>query len=650
MDAKCLVGLLAVAGAAFAGGYVVGSGGAPTTPAQLAVGAEADHVEPQAPPGGELRASRPSLAPATAESALVPAALSEALAALPRLDVPPGDQTLDVVVRTDEGGPLPGVEIRVLPAVPKSLQWPEGTSVEQQSQAPVAVQVMYLLNAVRWRTEGLCVATTNGEGRCRFERMHDVEHTVTGELLGWSIEPPPGGSSAFRPGAPVELTAKPRSGILLDVRLPDGTVPEHATVLFRKSRRVRLKRWTAASPLVEVDPDTYELEVRAGEASELSSVSQSVTIERGATGTTLRVDLVERPTLRLLVSLDPTERVGMLTARWVRISAGSPLDARVLEQVGSPRILTGRLGATFKYAESGLQAGHYVLGVYRGSSKTPAHVQGVDIGPGLTDIEIQLPLPERSTYAVLRVQGPDGQPLSPLEFETRFQKKGWSGTSSGVPYIERPDGEYWVFHQYVDGSQEGGRFSITVEHRDLGSRVVTYAPGEVVDQEVRFDEPGIVDVSVPGVARYGLGERVRVWLGRPDARRREARLGRTVAGDGSARITHLQPGTYTARLLISYGEDDTLAIEAGEVDVRSGGQAIQLDLPSLHDVVFVGLGVRASLKRFAGEGNEYDSIAVGPITGRRAELTGLPAGRYELRTGLKTVPFTLPGPSLVRVE
>ncbi|MEZ6010046.1 MAG: hypothetical protein R3F05_20115 [Planctomycetota bacterium] len=590
------------------------------------------------------------MATAPGERALAPVALSKALADLPPLEVPPGDQTLDVLVRSDRGEPVPGVEIRLLPAVPKSLRWPDGTTWEQQCQAPLAVQVMYFMNAVRWQTEGRRVATTDGEGRCRFERTHDVEHTLTAELQGWNIKPPRAGSSSFRPGALAEFTATPLSGLLLDLRGPDGIAPERATVVFKTGRAEWTRRWTAASPLVEVPPDTYELEVKAGEAEELRSEPRSVTVGRGEGGTTLRVDLVERPTLRLRITFDPTEKVGLLRVAWSRLPEGVPVDANVLASVRRPEMLHQRVGSTFQHVEHGLEAGRYVLGVYRGYAKTPALVQGMTVGPGLTDFEITVPLPQRSEYAILRVRGPDGKALAPQAFRTRFTTKGQSGSSSGVPYVERPDGEYWVFHQPVDGTPEGGRYTITVDHRDLGSRVVTYEAGDEVDEEVRFEEPAFVDLSLPGLARSGLGERARVWLGNPDAGRGDARLGRTAVGDGPVRFTHLQPGLHQVRLLIAFGKDDTLAVVAGEVDVRSGEQALRIDMPELHDVAFEGLAPPASLVWIADEGRERYSISVGPLAGGSAKLTSLPAGRYELRSGGKTVPFTLPGTSLVRVE
>lgn len=652
MDAKRLVGGLALLGAAFAGGYVVGGGGVPTTPAPLEVVAEADQVEPQAPPGGELRASRPSLAPATAESALVPAALSAALAALPPLDVPPGDHLLEVIVRTDRGDPLSGVEVRLLPAaLPDSLQWPADMTREQREQQSLATHVLYFTHAMRWQTEGRRVATTDADGCCSFERVHDVVHNLDAALDGWTIVPAPrSGSSSFRPGVLAELVAKPTSGVVLDVRLPDGSAPKLASAAFRTSRRERNKRWMEASPFVELDPDVYDLVVTAGEAGELRSAPQTITIERAQAPATVRVDLVERPTLRLRLDLDAAEKVHLLRVAWSPLPHGSPVSARALAHVRRPRALHARARSSFQHVEHGLEPGPYVLGVYRGYSKTPALVQGMEVGPGLTDVEVTLPLPERSEVAVLRVRGPDGQPLSPLEFRTSFRGKRSNGSASGVPYVERPDGEYWIYHQPVEGPTDGGRFSIAVAHRDLGTRVVTYEAGELVDQVVRFDEPGFVHVSVPGLAGHGLGDRVRVWLAHPEGRRDDTRLGPTLTGNGSARLAHLQPGIYRARLRIAYGQDDDLTVDVGDVEVRSGEQAVRLDMPPLQDVAFEGLGTDASLKRLADEGNEYDSIGLGPIAEGRAGLAGLPAGRYELRTGAKTVPFTLPGPSLVRVE
>lgn len=643
--------LLAVA---FGGGMLVKGLDGPAGPDEApGLGAGAGTVPTRGPgtSGAAPLAGTPPAPLLSSARADALAPLRQVIEALPPLTIPRGTGVITGEVRTDEGAPLAGVVLTALPKVPDDL----GLSARRASREEVDVvaQTRDYIDHMRWAREARVHVTSAADGSGRLEGLADVEHRVSAALGGWQIRPAPGAESNVRPGATVAFVATPRTQVSVEVLLPDGTVPEKAAVEFRSGSRTRRASWSAADPVLDVAPGTYEVSATSGEFDQLRSEVVPVEVEHGATPPTVRLVLGPRTVLRGTIVFPEGEAVSNVYVRVARVPAGRDPDVALLAQADGATPLVSAPGSVPSFQRNDLEPGTYLVGVARGWQGRTLATQVVEVTQGLTTVEVRVPALQRKEYAILHVTGPAGEPLTALEFSTGHVHDGGSSYGGNAVVFPRPDGEYWVLHHESAPDAKEGRFVIGIRHAQWGQRSVDYAAGSDPRLDVRFEAPAAIDVEVAGVARSPYAGRLKASLV-PAGATRLGVGGQQATGplddDGHASLQGVQPGAYLLHLSLSSGPHDAAVVASEAVQVRSGEQRLRLVLPTLHEIEIQGLGGRGMIMMDRQDLEiRYFRTVLGDDEGR-AIVDGLPAGTYTLHEGRRSKQFTLPGTRVVVLE
>ena len=650
MDAKRLVGLLALLGAAFAGGFIVGGERTSSPDARQLLDVDVRHEDPSPVSRDRRQGAAPTLA-AGASLAEVPADLVAAIEALPPVDIPVGTKHIDARVVTDRGLPLAGVVVLAQPEMPQALQWPEGMPSAEQTSEDIARRLRHMVNQIRWRNEATLQATTSEDGSCRIEGARDVTHYVSAELEGWIIKGQLGAYYSVTPDAAIEFVAAPRTGIVADVLMPDRTPAESARIEFRSSNGGRTVGWRPAHPLAEVPPGTYGVSALAGVDTEYASPKQVVSVSRDEPPPDVQMQLQERTVLRGCILCDAYE-TGPLHVRLVQVPDGDRPDERLLEDHDATSEPVVRDGTPARFDVFDLMPGRYIVGVYRGRRDTPPiSTKVVELQSGRNAMEIGLPPPSRSDYAVLHVRDAQGRPLAGVSFSASMRGENGVISTGGSMSSARPDGEYWVRHVESGGQAKRRTWSIRVSHPEYGSQLVTYADPRNAVFDVKFEEPAVGLLRVRGVDQDVYRGRVSVSLARSDSGSSRHETGPArLDFEGRLRLDPLQPGTYEVRAHIAHGEHDAVWFPIDTVTLESGSQDVSVAMPALYSIEIAGLQRSAILvHQFDGKRGSH-GIRLAPAAGRSVEIDGLPAGSYRLHVGGQRLEFSLPGTSVVTVK
>jgi hypothetical protein len=507
------------------------------------------------------------------------------------------------------------------------------------------------VDSVRWRRQAKSETRTGADGRYRLEGLLDVKHRLVAERPGWKFRSQASWNAT--PGSTVDFVASPRTEVRFDVFLPDGSQPGRAMIRLRSGSSTAGQGWSRDHPDVDVAPGTYEVTATAGDSQEYQSQSVSLTVESGVPTPAVRLDLEGRPVIRGRVVFEDDQN-SEVRVRLARVPEGRKADPALLAPDGATETSMfggGPFGAApgaFRFTD--LTPGHYLLGVARSWRGAIVATTEVEVGHEPVDVEIRVPPLSRDEYAILRVTGPDRKPLTSLNVTTGYVSDH-GASSGGSVVIDRPGGEKWVLHHEGGVSTaEGGKLWITVSHPAYGSKTVEYAPGAAPTFDVRFAEPGTLDVDVPGLAGGPYVGRVQATLMSGGEERVSRGDRRTEKPDehGHLQFTGVQPGPYVVLLQMAdrhgWGQD----LARKEVTASAGANRVAIPLPALYEVTLEGIQGHTWIQR-----EEKGAVRMRTISNAsegRAILDGLPAGTYTAHSGGTSVTFTLPGATTVRIE
>ncbi len=638
-----LVGGLVLVGVGFGVGYVVGGGG----PAVPVTGTALDRPAasgPSVPPLAKLEGAPVPAARLESERAAAVESLRHVLDALPLPEVERGTGVITGTILTDEGAPLAGVEVSAVPSsMPDDLQ--RGRPPNDGDDPDVATSVRWYVEMLRWRKLARVATSTGADGRYRVEGLLDAPQGVRAKLEGWTFRANTQNTWKVRPGETVDFVASRSWSLRLDLRLPNGTQPRSATVTYRTGSGSSGMGWSPERPTWDVAPGSYEITAAAGDAQEFQSKPVTVTVPPEGPAPEVRIDLEGHPVLQGRIVWPPGERVSSARVRIVRIPAGKAADPALLASSGQDRTVYN--GDAFTFAD--LPPGRYLVGVTRGWSGPPAATQEVEVGNGITDVDVKVPSLAPGEYVPVRILDPDGKPVSNVQITAGYRSKNRSG-SSGAIAIDRPGGEKWVLTGVDDPDVEkDARYWIAVSSPAYGTKTVEYQPGATAAAEVRFEEPGKVDVEITGLAGTSYDGRARAHLGPApggDVQRVMSISIPDPGPDGRVTLSGIQPGDYELVLSLSYGRGSSSTIASKPLTVHSGPNRVSIAMPALYEVTIDGLDRNAYVR--PKEGNQGAFRSLEGMDGR-AVVDGLPAGTYTVQSGAKKSDFTVPGTSTVHL-
>lgn len=561
--------------------------------------------------------------------------------------VPTDDGSIRGIVRLVDGTPIAGATVRVVPlrAMDDGVGWDaRGTSDVGRAyrEPPPIEEELARIAADRLEARrAIRLATTGEDGRFTVEGLRGGRHSVSAHAEDVDIS----GTTAWT-GAEIALEGRRVLEHRLDLRLDSGVVPERALLEVSDRDNTWEHAWTSAEPVLRTTRTGLRVVALAGEI--VSSHGDESVAEWKSEEVALDDPVNGPQTVRLVRHqvLAVTVREGWPTpgsrGPWVKLMArdGAPRDEGDWESVDALRPVGLHRGA---WLWTGLPHGDYVLGAGRGDGRL-AVSREVQVGPGTTEVTLELPPPDESRHLIVRCWSPDGSPACDVRFEcAAYRKRGnarW-GTASAA---EREPGTFWIPHPELFGKgsiDDFERVRLTATSTAYGSRSVELDPA-ASRVELRFAEPASLEVEVQGP--WAPGDEVMVQ----EALTEDGRLP-MVASKHRARVTaagrvafeHLQPGRHEVFLLRAARERGYLLDEApflgrSEVDVRAGSNAFRLVVPTRHDVAIQapGLAKGVSFRLRTGRWTRD----VGFPEGRSAHVDGegralfrdVPAGTYTL--------------------
>jgi hypothetical protein len=609
---------LAVGGAL---GYVLGSGGA--RPPEMTEANRATVVEPPTAPDLERDAASSPRAP--------------------RLEIPTGDGVIAGRVALGSGVPLEGVLVRATLAAP-----PADTG---DGRPPSDEELDQAVRAARLRRASRREARSGPDGTFRLTGLADRSYRLEAWCRGYTI------STAryrrVRPGGGVDLTAAPRSLLTVSVKLPGGGEPEEATVTMVQGRSRRDSRfWTPRKRTIPIRPGRYEIHAFAGAFGELRSEKIPVVVREGEEPEPLEIRLEARPGIRGRVLFeDGVAEQGAIYVGAAKFKDGVEPDESELR---GQRRSSAPAGGGYAFVLADLEPGEYRVGVFLGWELRAS--ARVTVGSGMVEQDVVVPTPGPGETKIVRVVGPDAEPVvgATFGFIRRHGERGiWSSRPSGAALA---DGTYRIRPNPAYREQgSGGRCYLHVTAPDLGVREVEIDMDDPAPVTVAFESPGCLvvrlagvsddlredlTVSLAGISAAGDGDPIS--LGTRDTR---------ISKGGERRFEGLQAGRYKLYVWVKVSAYGYAPVEERPVNVGPGETVESLTLPRLHRLTILVEG-RTKTLQLTMPSRQY-STYLGSPQGGRIVLRNLPAGRYGLTSygsDAKGMTVDVPAASEVRFE
>jgi hypothetical protein len=289
-----------------------------------------------------------------------------------------------------------------------------------------------------------------------------------------------------------------------------------------------------------------------------------------------------------------------------------------------------------------LSPGAYVIAASRIRGQVEVE-RRVEVRDAVVSIDLELPPLDPSRYLVLRVSGPDGQPLRDLADVRSGFESGAGATAVADPWIQRADGSVLVLGDRVwAGEGTAGQHFLDVLSASHGSRRLWYErgaepPGELA---VVFAAPATVDVALSDLAECPYRDRLGVILERAPGAHAYVPVIDGLDEKGRVRFGPAQPGAHTIHFTLRT-ESEAHEVHHVPIEAASGANRVELPVPRLHALEVVvdqpPAGRARILVRKLHEDHGFTDSAWAEAGGR-TNFEGLPAGEYGVRLSAPGAP------------
>lgn len=541
----------------------------------------------------------------------------------PRPD-PVGDHSIRGRVVTAAGAPVAGVRVRATTTKELYGRSDRRAFSEEDYWNPDLASSMSATVTAWWRRAARSrEATTTADGTFVLDHLDDGAFDVRASCAGFGIEGGdrgPNRSVVVASDSSVEFVAYPTTRRIFDLRLPDGSQPQRATLGFERNGRRNWReqaRWTPDDPAVELPAgDWIVTAASGGDASRYLSTQNSSWLSKETAvvspppdgNDTMRIELRGACALAGNVVPPRSRPNASFGVHAVRLAAGQEPDPErflALYRKGSygepsARTQWTRDGA-ISYRFDHLEPGRWYVGVFRQRPGAPVVAATFDVGEKVVEHDFVVPEGVADDDLRIRVLDPAGALLRDCSFRCVTYAVGPNGAefAGGANELSFDRGADGTYSRPPVASHE--HFALLAEHPRFGT-CATDVPADAREVSVRFVEPVAVALRVPGFTDGTRGRRVAIeWsqslLGMDvgSSKRIDAD---DVARDDAVEVGPLQPGRY--RLSIALEPDRASGRSAVEVasrawDVTAATKTMELPFPEL-----APLRIRVAAKELGG--------------------------------------------------
>lgn len=580
------------------------------------------------------------------------AALGRVAAGLSSMDRSSWTGTITGTVLDADGNVLAGVTIVTSNGEGRNASRSKGTKTSATGRAysgPTDVDSALDERAkslLRSRRERL-TTTSDTTGQFSFGGLRPGSHTLSAYHDGLIFKP-----QSVHTGESARFIGQPVALFHLDIRLPDGTAPDEATVLVGEQRRPTAYYWSQEEPILRLEEQTATMTVLAGNV--VSSSRRQFTSDYSATDHTIDLardgegpHTIEVKTRRVLrVTLEDVSGLEPRLKAWVKIvkarhAEGDDLGAAFADA----KSLTRGDGVAFTVSD--LDAGAYVLGAGRGDG-APEVSTSIELGDGISEEHLVLGELDMGRFLIVHCSGPGGKQLFGVSFQRRLSL-GNGSSSGGVTAISRGPGTYWISHGqlmngrvWADGWADDTELQLTADARGYGKITSELSEGQET-LTLDFQSSCELTVHVSGDITPGFSISAEVVKDDKDNPSRSFggnRNSKRVNGEGVARLTGLQPGLM--RVSLRKANDHNRgwleeSVASQEIMVRAGSNEVAFVAPTFHDVAVYApdheKGASFMLQRTdVDSGTYWGRSNVELDATLRATFKDVVAGEYTLRT------------------
>lgn len=617
-----------------------GAAGPAVMPAQSEPVAETEQPAPRAAPlpSPGAKTSRPDPA----------ADLMKAIATIPRepVEITKGTGRIKGRVHDAEDKPVSGVKIRVAPQTGvrhsnRKHRYDESGELDLEQMVISAVQARERQQAIRQEV------LTDKDGVFAISGLGPGVHSVQALHQGYEFVPT---YSSVTPDAEVDIEATELIVINCSVLLPGGTEPEYAILQCRRPTLSQGRSWSRADRVLRLREGEYDIRAESGPRNEFASRELHVTASPD-----LKTNLVfqlEAPTGITGAISTPKGDNGHYQVYAVEGIATS------LKNTDRHRLMSGNRTAWVtpqydnNYLIKNLPPGQYTVCINESGSGSETFLASAQtiVSNGLSVVNFDLPEPDRSTYAVVHVFGPDGKTLQDISINARVE----AGTSQGYSYSSnrREDGAYWIKIPVLSGENNSARkYTLAIHSQKCGSTTVSYVPSAATELTVRLEKPASLKLHITGLP----ADTGRASIGLTAAGEDNPAAWSQIQADGVASFETLAPGDYEVSLYHSSGQ-----VVLGLITLKSGDNEMTAPVPPLYTLTVIiddpSINSRLTLKpALSGETRKQRRFfsATADKNGE-AVFHALSAGAYSIETynGSRalTMQVNIPDDSVVKFE
>ncbi|MDF1799064.1 MAG: hypothetical protein P1V81_07805 [Planctomycetota bacterium] len=625
---------------------------------------------PVSGPGTSSQGSSPELPRGSSSmrdvaAAEAPGAISDARVAAavrdterPSVASSTGSGTIRGRVTDGEGNPIDGVTILAVRSSNRS--WRAAKALGSDAPSEESLEDALDRAARSWASSRAMRRrqAADADGSYLLAGLEDAPYMLSAYKEGWVLRAV--GSSTLHPGEELNFRGTQTRGVTLDLRLPDGSVPDDVMLEVTTGDRPKNYSWSPDEPTLAITSPRFTLRALAGIID--SPIYFRETPSRYASAE-LSVDVDQQGVTPLVVQLEPRRGVfGRVRRAWptsdnLQVAAVPVTDAasfdpnKELEDVPDASTRAG------EYMVLDLEPGLHAIGLQSGGRQGEPKFsvyELVTVVDGLVEVDLVEPEPVASEHLVVRCLDEAGRLLDDVSF-TRTSRSGGGSRSGSTQVRQAPDGSYWFDTGSLcsfdfDSWPKGASITLTGSSTTSGKQTVELSSGQR-ELTMQFARPLSLEVVIAGYAGSSNKDEMSVhvnlvsdtddgWGNSMAQSKGKSGWGNgpKISDEGVVVFHNLSPGLLEVELLLGDGwRHDSSKLDSVEVNLAGADASVQLSVPMLHDLLvlapdlgpetFLNLSPKDDDNPFSNRKNQQLDAS------GRATFTGLTPGIYMLAGG-----------------
>ena len=376
------------------------------------------------------------------------------------------DGSISGIVLDPSGRPVPGVVVTAVPETrPFDLvaNWRAARKTPHKDRDLATVAQEAIHNEL-WRRMVRRSATSGPNGRYEITGLMDTGHNLTAFHDRFDLRPLTPQRGRIQPDATVDFTASAVLETKVEVRMPDGSLAEHASLQWQGPHGRGGDSWMKEPGRVRIPVGTVKVKATTTvpEPMESKEVEREIAADRA--GDPLVLTLEGRKILTARLVLPEGFALPRTVEYRMRKVEGDEIDPKDLLKDQSQRHARSPSPGRAHWYD--LEPGRYLVAAFLNRRRLLAHAIA-EVGEGPAEVELPVEEPDTGDTVQVKLVGPDGGPVpGEVSFRVVTETKGRKSTKTADAL---PQGDVWLV--YLDGIAKGGRDGAPGHHARRHARL-----------------------------------------------------------------------------------------------------------------------------------------------------------------------------------